>query len=57
MMLKKKFESLSTEKNGKRTELQKWDNFAMEYLNQRFPTLSEKFLVNQIIKVWLNVKK
>ena len=42
MILKGKFESLSTEKNGKRRELQKWDNFAMEYLNQRFPTLSEQ---------------
>ena len=42
MTLKRKFESLSNEKSGKRRELQKWDKFAMEYLNQRFPTLSEQ---------------
>ena len=42
MTLKRKFESLQNEKSGKRRELQKWDKFAMEYLNQKFPTLSEQ---------------
>ena len=42
MTFKRKFESLPDKKNGKRRELSKWDKFAMEYLDQRFPILSEE---------------
>ena len=42
MTFKRKFESLPDKKNGKRREFSKWDKFAMEYLDQRFPILSEE---------------
>ena len=42
MTFKRKVEGLPDKKNGKRRELSKWDEFAMEYLDQRFPILSEE---------------
>ena len=42
MTFKRKFESLPDKKNGKRKEISKWDKFAMENLDQRFPNLSEE---------------